>query len=392
MRSQTKDSFLQAQIESIITIIPKEKMKILYLIGNGFDLHVGLKTAYQDFLKYYLAQPLPDTVDEVEQRFIKRLKSDIQDNIQLWSDLEFRYGKHMFQLGRMGTAVYTLQEELDIINDDLRKNLSAYIAEQDSRSFFAENARKTFFDDVVKPYIHLRDFEIAEINNYRSNSWRTTANVVDFITYNYTRTLEHLIGKTPVTTNSFEVHEPVHVHGYYDQRMILGVNDVSQIENDELKKLTYAKDTLVKSDNNHSYGVAHTNRCDSLIKNAQLICCYGLSFGETDKLWWRKVCEELRRRGDLLIILFSYESDLPNFANNGHKLQNKMRQRIDEFLTKGGISDPEKRNLEQRIYVSINDSIFNMMVDDRTPVEQLLGKSAPGTVERFVENIEAMRN
>ena len=391
MSLQTKDSFCRAQIESIITIIPKEKMKILYLIGNGFDLHVGLKTAYPAFLKYYLAQPLPDAIDEVGQRFIMRLKNDIQNNIQLWSDLEFRYGKHMSQIGGMGKAVYTLQEELDIINDDIRENLSAYIAEQDRRSFFAENARKTFLDDVVKPYSHLRDFEITEINIHRSNSWRTTTDVVDFITYNYTRTLEHLIGKTPVITNGFEVHEPVHVHGYYDQRMIFGVNDASQIENDELKKLTYATDTLVKSDNNHSYGVSHTNNCDSLISNAQLICCYGLSFGETDRLWWRKVCEELMRRGDLIIILFSYEPNLPNFANNGHKLQNKMRQKRDEFLTKGGISDPEKRNLEQRIYVSINDIIFNLMVDDRTPMEQLIGKSAPGTVERFVENLEAMR-
>ena len=187
------------------------------------------------------------------------------------------------------------------------------------------------------------------------------------------------------------MHEPVHVHGYHNQRMILSVNDASQIENDELKKLTYATDTLIKADNNHSYGVSHTNTCESHIGSAQLICCYGLSFGDTDKLWWKKVCEELKRRGELYIILFAFEPNLPNYANDGPKLENKMRKKRDELLTQGGISDPDKRNLAQRIFVTFNDSCFNVQVDDRTPMEQLMGKSAPGTVERFVEDAETIK-
>lgn len=365
-------------------------MKILYLIGNGFDLHVGLKTAYPDFLKYYLEQSIPSEVDEVGQRYIKRLKTDIKDNIHLWSDLELQYGKHMSKLGGMGKAVHALQEELDIINDDIRANLSAYIAEEDKRSFFAENARKTFLDDVANPYMHLRDYERNDINNRKSHNWQTTPNVIDFITFNYTRTLEHLLGKTPISTNGFEIHEPVHVHGYHDQRMILGVNDASQIENDELRKLMYATDTLVKSDNNHSYGVFHTNKCYSLINEAQLICCYGLSYGDTDKKWWKKVCEELKKRGDVIIVLFAYESNMPNYANNGHKLEYRMRQKRDEFLTKGDMIDPVKRDLAQRIFVSFNDPIFNIQIDDRSPMEKLMGKSAPGTVERFIENTDAL--
>lgn len=366
-------------------------MRILYLIGNGFDLHVGLKTAYPDFLKYYLTQPLPNDTDEVGQRYIKRLKADIKDNIHLWSDLELQYGKHMSKLGSMGSAVHTLQEELDIINDDLREKLSAYIEKEDKQSYFTEDARKVFLEDAVKPYKHLRDFEQTDINNRRKNNWQGTVDSVDFITFNYTRTLEHLLGKTPITVGGFEIHEPEHVHGYYDQRMILGVNDASQIENNELKRLAYAIDTLVKADNNHSYGIAHTNHCDSLIRNAQLICCYGLSFGDTDKMWWKKICGELRRRGDLYIVLFAYEPNMPNYANNGHKRELKMRQIREDFLTKGSISDHDKRILSERIFVSFNDPCFNIQIDDRSPMEQLMGKPAPGTIERFAEDAEAIR-
>ena len=30
-------------------------MKVVYLIGNGFDLNLGLKTSYSDFYTYYTA-------------------------------------------------------------------------------------------------------------------------------------------------------------------------------------------------------------------------------------------------------------------------------------------------------------------------------------------------
>ena len=157
-------------------------MRILYLIGNGFDIHVGLKTSYPKFLEYYLSQPIPSNVDEVGQRYIKRLKMDIQNNITLWSDLELQYGKHMAKLGNMGKAVHSLEEELDIINDDIRGNLSTYIAEENKRSEFTEEAKKQFLKEITKPYLHLRDYEQADITDHEANRWRTTGYAVDFIT------------------------------------------------------------------------------------------------------------------------------------------------------------------------------------------------------------------
>ena len=366
-------------------------MRVLYLIGNGFDLHVGLKTSYPDFLKYYLAQPIPSELDDVAKRYIKRLKEDIKNNIELWSDLELRFGKHMSHLGKMGKEIHTLQEELDIINDDIRDNLSKYIADQDEHSYFADNAQKRFLEDVIAPEKNLRDFEREDVKIHKSNQWLRTPNIIDIITFNYTKTIEHLLGKTTVHVNPFEIHIPIHVHGYHDSRMILGVNDASQIENDQLRKLTYATDALVKPDNNHSYGVGHTNMCDTLIQNAQLICCYGLSFGDTDKLWWRKVCDEMRKRREILVIIYAHESNAINFANSGHKRENLMRQKKNYFLSQGGVEESERQSLSQRIFVSINDPIFNIQVDDRTPEDKLLGKSAPGTVERLMETMETLK-
>ena len=340
-------------------------MRILFLIGNGFDLNVGLNTSFNDFLDYYLEESIPENVDPVGQRYIIRLKEDIKNNIDLWSNFEMEYGKHMSKLGKMGSHVHSLQEELDIINDDIRDKLSTYIAKEDEHSYFAESALNVFLTDIIKPEKYLRDFEISDINNRRLNYWTNSSNVVDFITFNYTNTIEHLLNEKKILFSGFEVHEPIHIHGYYNERMILGVNDASQINNEDLSKLVYANDTLVKSECNHTYGDSHTNKAKNLIKDAQLICCYGLSFGDTDKLWWIKVCESLKNKTDLIVILFFYSSSFFDYSNSGPKLQNEMRKIKDIFLSKSEIEEPMRSNLARRIYVSINAPIFNFKIDNK---------------------------
>lgn len=339
-------------------------MKILYLIGNGFDINVGLNTSYQDFLKFYLEQPAPKELDEVGVRFINRLKEEMQSDIQLWSDLELQYGKHMARLGHMGSAVHPINDEFDIINDDIRDNLSKYIATQEKRLFFTEDAKKRFLADLADPEAFFRDYEKNEVDNRRKNFWYSTGKVIDIITFNYTRTIETLLGKTPAQSSGFEVNAPIHVHGYYDSRMIMGVNDASQIDNEELRNNTYITDALVKSKNNHAYGISHTNKCNQLIKNAQLICIYGLSFGETDKMWWQKICKELKGRTDLLVLVHWYVKDLPDYSNSGHKLQYLMNQTADKLLSLGGIAENERSNLLNRIYVTINSPKFNFKIEE----------------------------
>lgn len=41
--------------------------------------------------------------------------------------------------------------------------------------------------------------------------------------------------------------------------------------------------------------------------------------------------------------------------------------------------------------MTITDSLFKIIVDDRMPIEMFLGKSAPGTVDRFAEDLVATR-
>lgn len=300
-------------------------MRILFLFGNGFDIHVGLHTAYSDFLAYYLRQPESAYLDDVSKRYIKRLKQDIENNIELWSDLELQLGRHTSKFGTMGSDVHTLEEEFDIVNDDIREKLAVYISNEDKRIFFNEATRSLFIKDLINPIINLRDYERNQINQYKINKWRGSERIVDIITFNYTYTFEKLLGDVLIQFDGFQVNEPIHIHGYYNNRMILGVNDRSQIKNKELSKAAFATDALIKSECNHTYGTGHTDKCLALISTTQLICCYGLSFGDTDKIWWKAICDVLRNRNDIIVVLFTYISNFTASANEGHKKQRIIR-------------------------------------------------------------------
>lgn len=65
-------------------------MNITFMIGNGFDLNLGLKTGYGDFTKIYVEPKAGDC--PVIAKFKHQLSIDfIEGN---WSDLELYLGEY----------------------------------------------------------------------------------------------------------------------------------------------------------------------------------------------------------------------------------------------------------------------------------------------------------
>ena len=63
-------------------------MNILFMIGNGFDLNIGLDTKYDDFMKYY-TQTCED-----DNEHIKKMKVDMNKWPERWSDFELKLGDY----------------------------------------------------------------------------------------------------------------------------------------------------------------------------------------------------------------------------------------------------------------------------------------------------------
>lgn len=61
-------------------------MNITYLVGNGFDLNLGLETRYADFITVYKNQVLSD-------KNLENFRWSVASNLALWSNAELAFGK-----------------------------------------------------------------------------------------------------------------------------------------------------------------------------------------------------------------------------------------------------------------------------------------------------------
>lgn len=50
---------------------------VVYIIGNGFDLRMGIPTDYPNFLKYYKTSEVPSPeIGDIKMKFFQRMKEE----------------------------------------------------------------------------------------------------------------------------------------------------------------------------------------------------------------------------------------------------------------------------------------------------------------------------
>lgn len=89
-------------------------MNVTLILGNGFDLNMGLPTAYSDFYKYYMLVDSPKSTNLIKQ--------GIGEKPQTWADLEKSLGEISKQYGQDSDAYI---EAFENVRDELAKYLTA---------------------------------------------------------------------------------------------------------------------------------------------------------------------------------------------------------------------------------------------------------------------------
>lgn len=319
-------------------------MDLVFLLGNGFDINIGMKTRYCNFYDFYLKQVSSNAI-------IKTFKNDIQENIEDWADLELRLGEYLEHLQ---------ENEAILIYNDLVKNLQIYIQSEEERHSYGIDSN-LIRKDLISPENYLRyvDSQFIKSNWKKDNeNWR-----VRIISFNYTKSLEKLIAfnNERIVIETVNGHQRYidaveHIHGFTNNRMTLGVNDSKQIRNQNLRDCKKIIRRFVKPECNNTYGLNHSDKCANWINAAQIICLYGLSLGETDKIWWNRVAKRLINNATLII--FYYDKDFQEIA--GPDYEDKADDIRDLFLSKTQLTDSEKQNIYSKIYISFSRDIFNV--------------------------------
>jgi hypothetical protein len=324
-------------------------MNILFMIGNGFDLNLGLKTSYNDFYSYYKSK-------NTKNDKVKKLKEHISSNFENWSDLEFALGAY--------TKSIKTAEEFDEIFDDIGNNLAEYLSEEEKRLDFnhEKTNRNKLFDYLKYPENSLIPIDENNLKIFREKYSSTQLNT-NIITFNYTKSLEKLLNysEQKINISGATISYIHHIHGYLDNRMIMGVNDISQIENKAFHDNLNITEALIKHKCNEVCGHTIDNQCEKLIQSAQLVCIFGSSLGDTDKLWWDLIAQQLIKN-DFKLIIFEKVDDIP--LRQEYKKERIRRDKKNNFLNRTTLTAEEKEIAKENIFIGVNTDLFTDIYDN----------------------------
>lgn len=322
-------------------------MNITFLIGNGFDLNCGLKTSYKDVYKQYC-------LSHSESELIKEFKKNISRNYETWSDFEIGMSKYLRNFKSEDDFLTCLRDFKVFLNDYLSKEENKFITACSNKNFM-QMLRKEFLDSINYFFEGITHDITNNISRMLNNK---SGNSYNFITFNYTNTLELIRN---ATVSSYHLNKIIHIHGSLNDDLILGMDNIKQIDENQLKfKLSNrGRRAFLKTELNQYYDSERVDNATSTILNSDIICVYGMSLGISDISWrnlligWALADEKHK------LFIFNYE--------NSKIISRTVDERIDNeeiaksaYFNEINLPLDKQEILFSRIYMPCGRNIFNI--------------------------------
>lgn len=332
-------------------------MNVTFLVGNGFDIGLGLKTRYSDFYEEYCKADKADS--EIITKFKQTLR-EWQNNknkkIIDWSDFEFAFGQYAKQFAPEDSRLYLECFEHFI------ESFNSYLEKEVKKVYFVEN-KSVISDTMLKAiegsYYNICREDRAIINKIYSQD--KGVKVFRFVTFNYTKCIDKCVEilKNSIKDNSsYKIKPTLHIHGYIEENMIVGVNDGTQIDNISFSKDEAVIQEMVKPTQNAESRTGYDRALTQQINESDIICIYGMSIGDTDKKWWTLISKWLSADDKHIVIILSHQEE--NVIRFPHKQRKSRISIVQKLLSFSKQSEPLKSLIKERIYVGFNNDIFKM--------------------------------
>lgn len=340
-------------------------MNITFLIGNGFDVDQGIASSYAKFYEWYCDKPSDKKhIDDFRKNIKDDVARDVPSEDKTWADFELGLGQYTAKF-----TEETVEDFLDCLEDG-QGSIRNYLLEQEAKfdpAAYTDIAYKTFYNSIRNFYAEVPDLERPEIES-SINTNKQENKEIKFITFNYTNTLERIIEKLPRepfstwssggSKYSYRIsHDIIHVHGTTSEFPVLGVNDESQIANKELLRTPQFKEMLCKADSVRAVGKLWHAEAEKQISTSKFVCVMGMSLGDSDAKWWKKLNQWLKADGSRHLIIYWYEKEPPNGISIRKELQYKEKVK-NRLLFFSNLTPQEKEGIKNRIHVIINTKKF----------------------------------
>lgn len=325
-------------------------MKIILLIGNGFDKAQGLNTCYSDFYNSYKNVAPSSSLEE-------RVQKDIRSDYETWADMEEALGNYSAKFENVNDFMSVLQ----ILNGRLKD----YLISESQRIESLDLSKQVLLSDLIHPE---RFLELKQLAAYSDLLPSKRDEIIDIncISLNYTYTFESLLERQNAhlgflrhSDNPVYFRNMIHLHGTLDDMILLGVNDSSQIANEGFRSSNLLIEEFVKPEINNGCENMRNERVLSLIREADVIVLFGVSVGVTDSIWWHSIGEVIDNPYRNLHLIY-YPFD-PNLDTTGHP-NSKLRWSKDFIAIlreRMGIQQSVEQ-LRDIIYVGINKPFLNL--------------------------------
>lgn len=343
-------------------------MNVTFLLGNGFDLQLGMATGYKSFLEWYVEMPSNDPDIAQFREFLKDEKGE------WWSDAEVAMGNYLGNFSDSNISIYFKNIR------DFKLRLYEYLEYENLRYHIIDEEKvETEFKKFI---LHSdEDVMLRKSNLHLGANRKHNHLYVNFITFNYTNALDLILdvvqkqNKILETNNSYEsrVGKVYHVHGTLDSSLIMGVDNFAQLDTTNILDQEKLQRTLIKPIVNDELGRDEHTNAIKLIQSSNYLVFYGLSFGITDMTWWESVREKLIADINCQVILFTRSKASEIQTIIPEDLLDYVSMKRTEFLTKIGItSDSEYYdNIRKRIFIIRNTEKLNIAIND---MKELIAK------------------
>lgn len=223
--------------------------KVVLVIGNGFDLHFGLKTSYKNFMQSVNFQELIYNKNSLAIYLKNESERNESNNFQNWIDVEN-------ELKNYSNAKSGVSKNLLLEFKDLKKSLVEYL-----KGIELKNIDKQLVG--YKLIESLEDSSVLVLN------------------FNYTNTLEIIL--ECLSQNGIKIDiKHIKIHGSTEKNdIIFGVEDSASIKSEHV----FLKKSVNKNFN--------TTNFNEFISGSNRIIFFGYSLGVTDHSYFKNLFSNL---------------------------------------------------------------------------------------------------
>lgn len=320
----------------------KKTSSVLFILGNGFDLNLKMNTRYKDVYAGYVKE---ESTSETVKKFKEDLKKSEKCCYEKWSDFE------------IGMAEYAkgLNNENELIEcvRDFKRYMVSHLKKEGSEFKKRTKIIDRYTSLASAMYNSLTDFQKAFIPSVKNKIDRML-NIEDvdrdinFITFNYTDTLEELLNKC------LRGNRVIHIHGSLNGNIVLGVDNLEQLKT-KYSISKRGKRAFVKTLINNEYDPDVVEEAKELIAKSDVICIFGFSLGETDKTWVDLIANWLLTDSSHHLAVFNGKNDSFDQCNSDEimDVEDEKKEVLKGILK---INDEVAYN---QIHIAIEKTIFD---------------------------------